>query len=217
MKYYDHFIEKLETLMTDEDYKFLKGKVYHDKKDYISLKIGDILAGEKRDFIQDVALNREDYLVTTCCQWKKLYPELTPEQKIIVLVNVYNIYRLNEDGKSRTYESTKSFLKILDEGRISEYKVSAVGHISDYTRDLPGLSPSDVLFWLQHEWHDLSGDWFEKIRNKDYVSRNTVRFTIRNYQAFNEIFKQCFDRELKCIDRFRDKTMIDEFKEAIGG
>lgn len=215
MKYYDHFLEKLDKLMTTEDFNFLKDKIYQEKKQYIELKIKDLLKGESKEFIVDVALNKDKYLTECCCQWSKLYPILTAEQKIIVLTNIYCLYKLNPDG-TRTYADGKMFLKILDEGLVNRYKVSAVGHTTDYMRDLPNLIPSDVLFWLQHEWHKLSGDWFEKIKNKDYVSRNTTRFTPRNYQAFNEIFKQCFGRELKCIERYRDKTLIDEFKEILG-
>ena len=213
-KYYERFVNKLDKILTEEDLKYLYEKVYHDKRDYIALKIRDILAGEDREFIQDVSLNRESYLNDVCCQWQKLYKVLTPEQKIITLVYVYNLYTLNPDG-TRTYLEGKDALKIIDEGMVNRYKVSAIGHISDYMRELPDLTPSDVLFWLQHEWKELSGDWYAKVPYKDYVSRNTTRFTSKTYQAFSEIFKQAFGREIKCIEKHRDRTLVDDFKDSI--
>ena len=214
MKYYDKFMERLQMFITDEECDLVKKKVYHDKKAYIELKISDIIKEQDHDFIMDVAFNKDEYLTTVCCQWNKLFTPLKPEQKLIVLVNIYCIYTLNRDG-SRTYENAKSFLRILDEGHVERYWCSAIGHTYDYMKDLPDLNSSDVMYWLHHEWKQLSGDWFEKIKNKDFVSRNTTKFTARNYQAFNVIFKQCFGRDLKCYWKFEKITLLDEFKQAL--
>ena len=216
MKYYDKFVNKLDEVLKDEDYKVILLKNYLDKKEYIMLKLKDVLKGETKEFIQDVTLNKEEYIQEVCCYWEKLFNPLSEEQKLIVIANSYNLYTLDPITNSREYEDPKNVLKIIDEGRVDEYKVSAVGTISDYMRDLTGVSSSDVIFWLHNEWYNLSGDWFDKLKNRDYISRGTNRFTSRNYQAFNEIIKKCIGRELKCIDKYRNKTIIDEFKEALG-
>lgn len=214
MKYYDHFLEKLDKLVTDEDIKFLKTQPYHEKKKHLDSKIKQIIQGESREFIGDVVINKDEYLTELVCQWSRLYTPLTPDQKLLVLVNLYNAYIMYDD-KSRVYLSHHDFLRAVDTGTMYKYWVSSVGLVTDYMRDLPNLSPSDVLFWLQHEWKDLSGDWFEKLKGKEYLSRNTNRFTPRTYQAFNEIFKQAIGRELRCFDQFRNITMLDTFKEAV--
>ena len=215
MLYYKQFESKLDKVLTDEDIEILRSKDYYAKREYVELKLKDILEGENKEFKQDVAFNKEEYLTEAVCQYARIYKQLTPEQKMIVLANVYPAYNFNPDG-SRTYLDSKQFLQELDNGRMNRHKMSAVGLTIDYMSLLPELTPPDVIFWLQHEWHDLSGDWFWKLRYKDYITRNHKGFGPKHYQAFNEIFKQCFGRELKCINKFRNRTIIDEYKDALG-
>lgn len=216
IKYYKQFESKLDKVITDEDIQILRSKDYYDKKEYLEFKLKDILEGENLEFKQDVAFNKEEYIVEATCQYARLYKKLTPEQKMIVLVNAYPAYNFNMDG-SRTYLDYKRFLQELDNGQMNRHKMSSVGLTVDYMSLLPELTPPDVLFWLQHEWHDLSGDWFWKLKSKNYITRNHKGFTPKHYQAFNEIFKQCFGRELKCIEKYRTRTMIDEYRDAIDG
>lgn len=214
VKFYKQFENKLDSIMTDEDINNLRSRDYYDKKEYLELKLKEVLDGENKEFIQDVAFNKEAYITEVCCQYARIYKQLTPEQKMIVLVAVYPAYNFNADG-TRTYLDYKGFLQELDSGRMNRHKMSSVGLTTDYMSLLPDLTPPDVIYWLQHEWHVLSGDWFWKLRNKDYVTRNHKGFTPRHYQAFNEIFKQCFNRELTCIDKYRNKSMLDVYKKAL--
>lgn len=216
MKYYERFINKLETILTEEDFGNLKKETYFNKQRLITSKMKEILEGETDEFRQDFALNKEEYLVEACCHWEKLFNPLNPQQKMLVLVNCYCIYTLDKYNDKRTYYDSKVFMKALNDGEIFKYRVSKVGHLSDFINTLKdeGLTISDVMYWLQHEWRNLSGDYFSKQRGTDFISRDNTYFTARHYQAFNKMILEAFGKELKCIDKFNN-TAVDDLKNAL--
>lgn len=210
MKYYEKFINKLESLLTPDDYDKLFNINYKGKKNIVAFKIKEIIEDEPQEFRDDVILNRDEYIKIVCCEWSKLYRPLTPQQKLIVLANIYQLYNYTDDG-DRIYVPTNKILEVIDEGRVSEYHTGSVCRISNYMTDLPGLLSGDVLYWLQHEWRTLSGDWYSKVNGKSFISRRSNGFTVLHYKAFNEIFKQAYNRELKCADMFKDKSLYDKY------
>lgn len=207
MKYYKKLVEKLEKVLTPSDYEIMADYTYDNRILYLEDMIGLVIRGESKDFIQDVVLNKTKYMTEICCQWAKLHKELTAEQKFLVIINLYRTYTLDEEGY-KVEDTPETFFKYLNDGSLLTRRTNSKCKISSFMNCMPKVDDNDVIFWLQHEWKDLSGDWITVIRSGNYISKNSREFTVRHYLAFNIFYKEVFGKDIKCIDEMKAKDSL---------
>ena len=124
---------------------------------------------------------------------------------------MYKIYNFKGEEldtvTNKKYRDPEVFVKVLDEGKIHEWYVSVTGYCDTVENLLEKkVSTSDILFWLQNDWREISGDYFIK-KNSNTLSRGTNIFEDKHYRAFNIIFKHVFGRDLKCIGNFAESNL----------
>lgn len=219
------FIDSVYRVFGEEGLKDIRKNTYWYKYNEMKRRIGDILKDLREhgysEIAQKVYVNGDPYYTNASCHAKKFFKELNVEQKFTTLLHCYRIYNhkqeMETNSDNKVYRDFKTFVKELDNGSIEDWEVSSFGYTSNIEVDLKKeVTASDILYWLQHEWQDLSGDYYKK--QGKVFTRGVSTFTPQHYRAFNEIFKQIFGRELKCINNYKkenDKSLIDLLKEEL--
>ena len=219
------FIESTYRVLGEDGLEEVRKNTYWYKYNTLKRHIGEILKDLRENGYSELAskvyVNGDSYYTNACCHAEKFFNPLNAEQKFLVLLNCFKIFNHKQEMKTndnnKVYRDEKTFVKELDNGTIEDWDVSACGYISDIEKALNyKCTASDILFWLQHEWRTLSGDYFRK--NYKAFTRGYSTFSPRHYRAFNTIFKQVFSRDLKCIDKYaeeKDKSLIDLLKAEI--
>lgn len=219
------FIDSVYRVFGEEGLKDIRKNNYWYKYNEMKRRLGEILKDLREhgysEVAQKVYVEGDPFYTNASCHAEKFFTELNLEQKFITLLHCYRIYNhkqevgINLDNK--VYRDFKIFVKELDNGSIEDWDVGSFGYTSNIEIALDKkVTASDILYWLQHEWQDLSGDYFKK--QGKIFTRGVSTFTPRNYRAFNEIFKQVFGRDLKCINNYKeedDKSLIDLLKEEL--
>ena len=221
----DIFIESIYRVIKEEDLEGIRKSPYWKKYAEIKQRFGDIIKDLRDHGYSDVAqklyMEPNPFYTHACCHAEKLFESLSDEQKFITLLYCYRIYNhkqeMGTNPDNKAYRDFKIFVKELDNGTIEDWELSCFGYISSIDIALEKkFLDTDVLFWLQHEWQDLTGDYFMK--QGGIFTRKVSTFTPRHYRAFNEIFKRVFGRDLKCINKYKeenDKTLIELLKEEL--
>jgi hypothetical protein len=210
------FMEVVYDVLGSEGISEMKKVTYWFKHDILEKNYRAIIKAleehpKGKDLVDKVLVNKKAYFTDVIVFGRKFYRPLTWEQKFIVLTEMYKIYNWNgeelDTPENKKYRDAEVFVKVLDEGKISDWYVSVTGYCDTTVNLLENkVSISDVLFWLQNDWRNLSGDYWIK-KNSNTLSRGTNVFENRHYQAFNEIFKKVFGRDLKCIGNFTDNNV----------
>lgn len=219
------FIESVYKVLGEEGLKDVRKNTYWYKYNTMKRHIGGILKDLRErgynDLASKVYVNGDTYYTNACCKAEKFFNPLGEEEKFLVLLKCFKIFNhkqeMETNENNKVYRDEKTFVKELDNGTIEDWDISAFGYINDIEKELNfKYTASDILYWLQTEWRDLSGDYFRK--NKLVFTRGYTTFTPRHYRSFNVIFKRVIGRDLKCIDKYKeekDKSLIDLLKEEL--
>ena len=210
------FMETVYDVLGPEGISEMKKVTYWFKHDILEKNFKSILdalsKNPKGEYLVDkVLVNKKAYFTDVIVYGRKFYRPLTWEQKFIILTEMYKIYNYKGEEldtiENKKYRNAETFVKVLDEGKISEWYVSVTGYCDTTVNLLENkVTISDVMFWLQNDWKELCGDYWIK-KNSNTLSRGTNVFEDRHYKAFNEIFKKVFNRDLKCIDNLSDNSV----------
>lgn len=210
------FMEVVYDVLGSEGISEMKKLTYWFKHDLLEKNFKAILDKleehpKGKEMVDKVLINKKSYFTDVIVFGRKFYRPLTWEQKFIVLTEMYKIYNYKgeelDTPENKKYRDAETFVKVLDEGKVDEWYVSVTGYCDTTVNLLENkVNISDIMFWLQNDWKEMTGDYWIK-KNSNTLSRGTNVFLDRHYQAFNSIFNKVFKRDLKCVGNFTDSNV----------